>query len=70
MATPQNITSDEMSTITGGVARATSSSPLEVSQLRQLRHAISSVVDQQRQQQQSSSQLLLMAAMVARAREG
>jgi hypothetical protein len=68
MATPQNLTPDEMTTITGGVASATSSSPISVNALRHLSHAITDVVDQQRQQQQSSNQMLLMAAMVARAR--
>lgn len=68
MATPQNLSPDEMTTITGGVASATTSSPIQLSQLRHLRHAISDVVDQQRQQQQSSNQMLLMAAMVARSR--
>jgi hypothetical protein len=68
MATPQNLTPDEMCTITGGVASATSSSPIQLCQLRHLSHAVSDVVAQQRQRQQSSTQMLLMAAMFARAR--
>jgi hypothetical protein len=70
MSTPQNLSPDEMSTITGGVASATSSSSIPLSQLRHLSHAITDAVGQQRQQQQSSTQMLLMAAMFARARQG
>jgi hypothetical protein len=68
MATPQNLTPDEMTTITGGVASATTSSSPNLYQLKHLSHAISDAVDQQRQQQQSSNQMLVMAAMVARSR--
>jgi hypothetical protein len=70
MSTPQNLSLEEMSTVTGGVASATStSSSLQLYQLKQLSHSITDVVKNQQAQQQQTTQTMLFAAMAMRMRQ-
>jgi len=70
MSTPQNLSPEEMTTVTGGVATATSTLPSQqLFALRHLSHSISDVVKNQQSQQQQATQTMLFAALAMRARQ-
>ena len=74
MSTPQNLFSsipgEEMSSVTGGLATATSSFDPKLRPLFHLTHEISQLGQQQQQNQNQTTQTMLMAAVMARMSRG
>jgi len=73
MSTPQNafssIPGEEMSSVTGGLATATSFDP-KLRPLFHLTHEISQLGQQQQQNQNQTTQTMLMAAVMAKLSRG
>lgn len=71
MSTPQNafssIPSEEMSSVTGGVASATTVTDPKLRPLFHLTREISQLGSQQQQSQSQATQTMLMAAVMSRA---
>lgn len=74
MSTPQNafssIPEEEMSSVGGGLATATSVSDPKLRPLFHLTHELSELGKQQQQSQSQQTQTMLMAAMMAKRSRG